>query len=477
MTGSPHAAHRCASLAVALLLPAVAAPGCRSAATPRGDRGAALAAIRPCPEDEPAPPILPHALPLHSLLDFWLSRTADTDVVVLDAAGIARQNRQVSALREETWPVGRWELDELRLDGSRLRRRLQARLRQLVQATAKGQRVLVRGEHPQRMIAEIERRVAQVRLVDEVRVVHRSSPLRCFPTDEGVYEKAWQLPFDLNQCAQLRLGEPVRVAARGASHWYVWSTYADGWVKPEALTPPLTAAEASAYLHPARVAVVQADRVALWASTERKGLLGQVRLGARLPLVEETATALKVLMPTRSGLSTGWLPRDGVNEGVPPLTRRAVLQRAFSLLNTPYAWGGTGENRDCSRLMMDLFGAFGLLLPRNTWHQAQAGTMQIDVGQLGEAEKAEAIERAARRGIVLLFMPGHIMLYLGRDGDQLYAFHQFSGYLVPCAGGGETMMRVNRAVVTTLELGRGSSRRSFLQRITRLVVFQASTAR
>jgi len=67
-------------------------------------------------------------------------------------------------------------------------------------------------------------------------------------------------------------------------------------------------------------------------------------------------------------------------------------------------------------------------------------------------------------------MKGHIMLYLGRDGDHLYAFHLFSGYLELCPGGGETMMRANRALVSALELGRGSSRKAFIRRISSLVV-------
>ena len=120
--------------------------------------------------------------------------------------------------------------------------------------------------------------------------------------------------------------------------------------------------------------------------------------------------------------------------------------------------------------MMDLFAAFGLEIPRNTIHQALAGSRQVEVAQFSEEAKAQSIEAEARRGLVLLYMPGHIMLYLGRDGGQLYAYHLFSGYLTPCQPRGETMQRVNRTVVTSLELGRGGSRRAFIQRITRLIV-------
>ena len=200
--------------------------------------------------------------------------------------------------------------------------------------------------------------------------------------------------------------------------------------------------------------------------------MGIVRLGLRLPLLEQRKGWLKVVVPSATGLGTGWLQERGVTRGAPLLNTEALLRRAFTLLGSTYGWGGAGGTRDCSRFMMDLFQSFGVLLPRNSWHQSKAGTSQVDVSQMDEATKARTIEQRAQKGVVLLFLPGHIMLYLGRDEGQLYALHQFSGYLVPCKGGGETMRRVNRAAVTSLDLGRGSTRRAFIERITKLVVFE-----
>jgi len=306
--------------------------------------------------------------------------------------------------------------------------------------------------------------------------VLRSTPLRCLPSEEGIYERAWDLAFDVGQCAQLRWGEPVRVVARGPTLWYVWSTYMDGWVRPDALTPPLSAEQARSYLEPERFIISQRERLPVWGAAGER-MLGTANFGVKLPLVEDASGGLRVLAPAPSGLASGsirlGLPANGAREvslGYPPLTRRNLLERAFRLLNTPYGWGGVGDQRDCSRLMMDLFAGFGLQLPRNTWHQSQSGNRRVEVGQLDEAAKAKAIESVAEGSVVLLYMPGHIMLYLGRDGEHLHAFHLFSGYLVPCPGGGETMQRVNRTVVTALDLGLGGSRRSFLQRITRLVL-------
>ncbi len=42
---------------------------------------------------------------------------------------------------------------------------------------------------------------------------------------------------------------------------------------------------------------------------------------------------------------------------------------------------------------------------------------------------------------------------------------------MPCAGGPDTVHRIARVAVTTLELGRGSERTAYVERLATLVVF------
>ena len=67
-------------------------------------------------------------------------------------------------------------------------------------------------------------------------------------------------------------------------------------------------------------------------------------------------------------------------------------------------------------------------------------------------------------------MMGHVMRYLGNDEGRAGAISAMSEYGRPC-GDGEQTGRVDRVTVSDLELGRGTSRRSFLERLVRLAVF------
>ena len=183
-------------------------------------------------------------------------------------------------------------------------------------------------------------------------------------------------------------------------------------------------------------------------------------------------------------MACGLATQPALAEVPRPLTRRAVLTDAFRYLGEPYGWGDRLGGRDCSRYLMDLFAGLGVLLPRHTSDQALAGSYVVEVPPATpEPERLQLLDQHHRRGVALLHFPGHIMLYLGRDADGTpMAIHSFAEYLVPCpgrregapAGERETLLKVNGVHVSDLELGRGTSRTAFIERITKITVLGAN---
>ena len=463
-----------------LTLPACPPPSKKPAPDAAKQNGAVTP--RPCPRNAPALPVLPFQRPEHDLAAFWLSRVEEpaAGAVLLDREQIAAHNRRILSMEKDGYPVGRFDLLTFRRTAPQVQAAMERRLGAFKEVIQSGKWVSPDGTRADAVLQEVAARMTSLKLTRELRVAQRSVDLRCFPTARPLYEEPWDEAFDMVQCSRVRMGEPALVLGTAPGFAYVFTPYAEGWIDAAALTPPLSDEQAKAYLASEDFVVIQADRLPVWSSLEGGALLGMVRLGLRLPLQAEPAVPggrLRVVLPTPSGLSQGWIDDGpGLTRGYPAFTRQAIFSRALSLLGTPYGWGGMGGTRDCSRLMMDLFGGFGLFLPRNSWMQSRAGVRQQDVSTLDDQAKARAIEDAARGAVVLLYMKGHIMLYVGRDGDHLYAMHLFSGYLRPCPGGGETMMRANRALVSSLELGRGSSRKAFIERISTLVLLGGEAA-
>jgi len=139
------------------------------------------------------------------------------------------------------------------------------------------------------------------------------------------------------------------------------------------------------------------------------------------------------------------VPDDGrLTEGRLPLTRNNLVRLAFTPLYTEYGWGGANEGMDCSSYVQNIYRAMGLDLPRDADMQERACSLLPLAGKT-------AAERYALLADVppgaLLFRPGHVMLYLGRDaGGRPLVIHDISSYYED----GEKQY-IRQVVVSTLE--------------------------
>lgn len=313
---------------------------------------------------------------------------------------------------------------------------------------------------------------------DALRLVVSESQLWCVPTRGGLYAPPIDRDFDRNFCSSLHLGELVRVIRTSESGWvYVDSGNSVGWLYEPALSPPLTPERARQHRGGQQV-VLLADH-----PVRERGVT--LRAGSHFPRLDDQAEgeAWTIEIPTATGFDTLVVDPSTAPAQLAPLelTRERLFEQAFTLLDQPYGWGGRAGERDCSQYLLDLFAEFDVCMPRNSAVQAQVGTSIVELGGLSDADKLTEIRAAAQRGVVLLYMPGHILLYLGRDfapdGRELdYGISSLSDYLVPCPGGADTVYRIDRVAVTSLELGRGSERRAFIERIERMAIFGPSTA-
>lgn len=442
-----------------------------------------------------APAMLPRVEPRELELAHWLARAEaahlDLDAVLLDPSEIAAHDAAVGAGGEDL-PFARASLGVVP-EPALVLREVRERLEYLHERLASGAHVL-EGEAraDAAMLARFEAPAALPPVVGELRVTTARVLLRCGPTDTSFYNAPIDPAFDRNACSTLERQEVVQVLARWLGEpamLLVRSRYALGWLPAAApLSPALPAEgpERDAWVAGARArsltsTTVRADVVSTDA-TEPPALAldGDVLL----PLDPNDAT--RVLFASPSGLFRSQpLGPDVLERTARPLTRRAFLTEAFRHLGEPYGWGGVGGGRDCSELVMDVLATFDLDLPRHSARQAEAGSFSLAVpADMPDDERLELFDRALESGIVLLHFPGHIMIYLGRtESGAPRILHSFAEYLEPCgeppsAGGtpGEVLRRVNRVSVSDLELGRGTSRRAFVERVDRVVVFGSPPA-
>jgi hypothetical protein len=296
--------------------------------------------------------------------------------------------------------------------------------------------------------------------------------------------------IDRNSCTRIRPQALVQVLQTWEGGLKLVRTrLALGWIKDDArLSPPLNEEHIQAYLSgpfgytqealsidetllPSRTRVplsISAEDRETYRRSPDQSALRRKKLKARAILY----TKSPVLIATAKGVQEIQRPTS-IMSAPKMLTRRHFLKTLFSYVDHPYGLGGMKGGIDCSRLIIDVLEPYGLKVPRYSGHQAKMGTFTIDLTEIKSLKRRTALlDESLKRGITLMYLPGHITTYLGRNHDGVpMLFHGLADYQQTCEGDeGETTMRVNHVTVTDVYRGEGSSKGSYLERATQLIV-------
>ena len=307
-------------------------------------------------------------------------------------------------------------------------------------------------------------------------VTVRATDLRAAPTVEPRFDevhgagKGW--PFDLFQQSALPVGLPLSVLHESADRaWlYVESSGIWGWVRAQDVAfaepefqklwrgPQLCAAVRDGvsltFRHLGTKAETTAPRI------EPGAFLASADIGTVLP----ASGADAVLVPVRGldgkayAVTAGWAPPAGGTHGAAvvsmplPLTPAKLADVGDRMMGQPYGWGGLNGGRDCSAMMRDLFTPFGIWLPRNSAKQAEAGT-RVPLDTLEPAAKEQRLLKEALPFRTLVWMPGHIGLYVGQWQGRAAFFHNMWGVRNTLGDGRPGRVIVGRAVLSGLRPG------------------------
>lgn len=282
--------------------------------------------------------------------------------------------------------------------------------------------------------------------------------LRVLPTARSDFaggEPGSGFPFDRLQQTSLPAGLPVRVwhQSRNGAWLLVETPLAAGWLPVGAVAQAGAEFRARWQSGP-YLAVTQDD--ALLRDAQGRALF-TANLGAIFPLLGSTAGHWRVLAPMaangRARAVEARLVRATGAAKPLPLTLGNLTRLARGLMGQAYGWGGLFGDRDCSALTRDLLAPFGLWLPRNSADQARAGAAQVDLAGLGDADKERLIQERGAPYLTLLYMPGHVMLYIGSPQGRPLALHSIWGLKTSGPWCGEGRALIGRTVITSLTPG------------------------
>lgn len=112
------------------------------------------------------------------------------------------------------------------------------------------------------------------------------------------------------------------------------------------------------------------------------------------------------------------------------MTSEAVIRQAFKFLGKVYGWGGSFSSNDCSGIIRQVYACFGFELPRNSTAIANLFDLGGRDCKHMTVEKKRDILKKMPAG-TLLYMEGHLMIYLGMADNKPYVLSSCASFIAP----------------------------------------------
>lgn len=266
-------------------------------------------------------------------------------------------------------------------------------------------------------------------------VVVRDSDVRAVPTNKPYYLSQKGYPFDRYQNSLIFQGTPVLITHFNLDKTYahIQSSFVYGWIKVSDLAymcdkdiELLT--KLKSYVMPIK------DKIPLY--TDYGDFYTNARVGELFALIPQSQNASQ--KPQKKELKAYGFLRDA--KGYAALQSVILDEKDFfvfpkafnsenmayfidTMLGQKYGWGGLLGNRDCSAFTRDSFANFGILLPRNSYAQSRYANNYVDLSSMKAKEKEDYILKNATPFGTLIYLKGHIMLYLGAYNHQAIVAH------------------------------------------------------
>jgi hypothetical protein len=281
----------------------------------------------------------------------------------------------------------------------------------------------------------------------------RHTDLRLYPSSRGIYydpKRAGEgFPFDYSQNSSVHMNTPIMISHYSVDQLWVYSqtSFASGWIKVEDIA--FTTLDFQNKFQNGNYAISVKDNLNL---SDDNGEISLVKMGTIFPIHPKTK---KYLMAKKNEKGFAKLSEITVND-VDIIAHKPIKFNQYNLayiskqlVGEPYGWGGKEKCRDCSALTRDFFAPFGIYLPRNSRQQANSGAEFMSLKGLLAAQKKQTIVSYAKPFRSMLFVPGHITLYLGEKKGEPIILHNYWG--VRLNDGSKRVM--GRAIISTTTPG------------------------
>ena len=278
-----------------------------------------------------------------------------------------------------------------------------------------------------------------------IRVLPTNSPMFYDPTQPGE-----GFPFDYNQNSSLKINTPIIVShlSKDRAWAYIESSTVGGWV--EIGTIAYVDNDFIQEFKTSNYFVSIKEKFPIYDPIFRE----YVKVATIFPKKNNKYIIAKKDDNQNAYISYIDLNNDEVESMPLTFNSENRIKIAKQLIDEPYGWGGLLNNRDCSSFTQDYFATFGKFLHRNSKAQLSNGKY-FDMSKLTNNEKKEFMKNNGVPFSTLVYLKGHIMLYIGIKENEPLVLHNMWSVRLKDSNGRKYRHIIGKATVTTLEPGKG----------------------
>ncbi|WP_110581560.1 SH3 domain-containing protein [Helicobacter cinaedi] len=285
-------------------------------------------------------------------------------------------------------------------------------------------------------------------------IITTTTAVRAVPTNKPLFNKINGYPFDRWQNSLIFANTPVLIThiSKDKQWVHIQSSFVYGWVESTHLAT-LTSKQISEIESYTQYISPKIDKIPLYNSQHH--FISQARIGQIFPkygtqLKQSVSVAVYVRLPNgEAKREQVYLPNEMIKPFPQIADSKAIAEIINTMIGDKYGWGGFLESRDCSAFVRDIFTNFGIHLPRNSKAQVYYGNNQVDLSNLSRKEKESYIIANATPYQTILWLQGHIMLYIGEYEGRAIVAH--SAWSATTGRGYENML--GGVVITSLYVG------------------------
>ena len=380
---------------------------------------------------------------MHLSPDYWVEQTHNPDRILADQQKIAEFN--ASAFSSDQHLV---DLDQLpeQLSADEISSRILAVSKPYRSGLYDSNGVLLDSATYARYTENLA--LGNIRDSVDVRfaLVVKRSDMRTYPTGDRYYSSLDSKNLDRFQENGLFPGDALAVLHQSADgEWFFVQSYNyPAWVRKQDLAfgDRQTIYE---YMSAPRFLVITGDKVRTSFNPQIKEISElQLDMGVRIPLVDprdrdnnvhgqNPYASYTVLLPVRGEegnleLRQALIARNkDVHKGYLPYTRENITRQAFKFLGERYGWGHSFNARDCTGFVAEVYKTFGIYMPRNSGQQGSSPSGENTRFTSESSLQDKLREFKSLDTGDLIYIPGHVMMFIGNADDQPYVIHDVSG--------------------------------------------------